>query len=126
MTNYDDPVLACRFYLHDESAPYTFDGDQIQEFLDMHKVTDADGYLPTSTNWTPSYDVRKAAAEGWMWMAGEPINRATAYTLGDVSVQYDRKYCLRMAAQLYGSGVGFVTRVDEVERDRSDPRRRPQ
>ena len=112
-----DPILATRFWLHDEgtgSPPaYRFTDAQIQEFLDLEKVDDDDGLTPDNPSWIPSYDVLSAAGRGWMWLAGLTGN-ASAYSAGDVSTTFDLKYCMRMARDLLGSKSGTALRTDEA------------
>jgi hypothetical protein len=107
-----DPIDACRFWLHDTTAPTTFTDAQIQEFLDLEKVIDSDGYEPLETGWTPTYDVLRAAGRGWMWLAGN-ASGTLGYRVGDVQVQYDRTYCLQRARELMGAASGTAQRRDE-------------
>lgn len=108
-----DPIQACRFWLHDTAAPYTFSDPQIQEFLGLERVVDADGYEPDDDDYTPTYDVLRAAGRGWLWLAAVADNKMQSYRVGDVSVTYDKDYCLRRARELMGSAVGLATRADE-------------
>ena len=108
----DNPVEACRFHLHDTNKTL-FTDDQIQEFLDLEKVMDADGYVYGDTNWTPTYNIMKAAGRGWIWKAGEVGNKAISYRVGDISVQVDRSYCRDRARELLGASSGALQRRDE-------------
>ena len=109
-----DPVDACRFHLHDSIAPRTFTDAQIQEFLDLEKVIDQYGYDPSdTTNWTPTYDVLRAAGRGWMWLGGSSSGKTLSYRVGDVQVQYDRNYCLQRARELMGAASAPLQRRDE-------------
>ena len=121
----------CRFWLHDFTAPLRFTDAQIQEFLDLEKVNDSTGLHPAQTGWIPTYDVKKAAGQGWLWLAG-CVGNTSAYTLGDQGVTYDMDYCMRQARNLLGSTSATVTRKDEpyyergreVVYDGEDPRHR--
>jgi hypothetical protein len=108
-----DPIDACRFWLHDTVAPQRFTDAEIQEFLDLEKVIDVDGFLPSDTiNWTPTYDVLRAAGRGWLWL-GACVGNTSQYKAGDVSVTYERDYCMRRARELLGASSSTVLRRDE-------------
>jgi len=108
-----DPVEATRFWLHDTTVPPLFTDAQIQEFLDLEKVIDADGYAPSNDDWTPTYDVISAAGRGWLWKAGEVSNKAIEYRVGDVWVTIDKQYCINRARELLGAKSGALQRRDE-------------
>jgi len=109
-----DPIEACRFWLHDTGASPTFTDPQIQEFLDLEKVMDADFYQPSDTdNWTPTYDVIRAAGRGWMWLGGTLGNKAISYKVGDIQVIVDKQYCLNRARELMGAACTGMQRRDE-------------
>ena len=129
-------IDACRFWLHDMGTgsplSYIFTDAQIQEFLDLEKVPDTDGLKPAQIGWIPTYDVLKAAGWGWLWLAGLSAGKTISYTAGDVSVTYDRAYCLSRARELMGSSSATATRKDEPAYERireeyydgEDPRHR--
>ena len=109
-----DPKQAVRFWLHDFTVPHRFDDSQIQEFLDLEQVVDEDGYDPSdTTNWTPTYDVLRAAGRGWMWLGGVIGNGTLGYRIGDLQVQYDRGYCIQRARELMGAASKPLQRRDE-------------
>ena len=108
-----DIIQAVRFWLHDDGDSPTFTDAQIQEFLDLEKVKDSSGYLPTETSWTPTYDVLRAAGRGWMWLAGTIGNKPLSYRVGDVSVTMDKEYCVKRAHDLMGAGSATLLRRDE-------------
>jgi len=116
-----DPILATRFWLHDEGSGsplvYRFTDAQIQEFLDLEKTDDTNGLKPAQTGYIPTYDVLRAAGRGWMWLAGMVGNTAS-YSAGDVSVTYDRNYCLSQARLLMASASATATRKDEPAYER--------
>ena len=126
----DNPIEAVRFWLNDMEDS-TFTDPQIQEFLDLEKCIDADGLHPAEDGWTPTYNVLRAAGRGWLWRAGT-VGTASAYSAGDVSVTYDKSYCLNRARELMGSKGDVATRRDEptykstqeTYYDGPDPRRR--
>lgn len=108
-----DPIEAVRFWLHDTEVEFT--NSEIQEFLDLEKVIDADGYPPTDASWTPTYDVMRAAGRGWMYLAGSGSNKPLSYKVGDLSVTYDKEYCLKRARDLLGAASHPAQRRDEQE-----------
>jgi len=108
-----DPLDSCRFWAQDTVAPHTFTDAQIQEFLDLCKVPDSDGYRPLETGYTPTYDVLRAAGYAWLYRAGSPTNKANSVKIGDVSYTFDKGYCLSRARELMGSASSTATRRDE-------------
>ena len=48
------------------TAPTLSDGE-LNTLLDMHQVADSAGVAPGATDYVPSYDFNRAAAEGWRW-----------------------------------------------------------
>jgi len=107
-----DPIDAVRFWLHDPDV-HAFTDPEIQEFLDLEKVIDADGYDPSDTDWTPTYDVLRAAGRGWYWLAGLTGNKPVSYRVGDISVSIDKNYCLSRGRELMGAASNAVQRRDE-------------
>ena len=101
-----------RFWCHDP-AVYAFTDADIDRFLALEAVPDDVGYHPKSPNWTPTYDVLKAAGRAWLWLAGLTANSPLMYKVGDVQVQVNNKYCLERARDLMGSSCATTTRRDE-------------
>lgn len=128
-------ILATRFWVHDlgSGSPSVtiFTDAEIQEFLDLNKVNDSNGLHPAQTGWIPTYDVLKAAGYGWLWRAGV-LAAQGSYTIGDVTVNVDKAYCLARARDLMGSFTSTATRRDEPYPERfrekyydgEDPRHR--
>ncbi len=87
----------------------TLDADEVQQLLTRAQRTDSAGLAPSDSNWTPTWDLNAAAAEGWRWKAGKV---AGAYTFGDSGSTFNRsdmvKACMAMA-KTYGSrGAGTI------------------
>jgi hypothetical protein len=101
-----------RFWCHDP-AVYAFTDAEIDRFLVLEKVNDEDGYHPAESNWTPTYDVLRAAGRAWLWLAGLAANKPLSYKAGDVTVMVDKNYCHDRAKELMGSSSAGVTRADE-------------
>jgi len=120
-----------RFWLNDP-AVYAWTDAEIDEFLKMAVVNDADGYHPMQTNYTPTWDVFKAAAYGWLKMAGFASNKPLSYSIGDLTINVDNNYCLARYHDLMGAGTAVATRRDEpwqeIRREKyydgDDPRHR--
>ena len=75
---------------------------EIDELLATSGLADAERNAPSSEDWTPTYDVNGAAAEGWLIKAGRAAS--TTETEPD-SVQVTSRVfenCVRMA-RLYSS-----------------------
>lgn len=49
---------------------------EVEELLDTAAVADEEGNSPSNDDWTPTYDLNKAAADAWLIKAG----RASALT----------------------------------------------
>jgi len=103
----------CRFWVQDPAPGTIFTDAQIQEFLDLCKTNDADGYSPGDDSYTDTYDVLRAAGYGWLWMAGQVANKSKSYRIGDVWVEVDKDYCRSRARDLMGSTTAPALRRDE-------------
>lgn len=105
-----------RFWLHDGtgSPPVSIFSDaDIDRFLALEPVVDINGYHPEQVLWTPTYNVKRAAGWGWIWLGGLAANKPLSYKAGDVQVNYDKTYCNARAVELMGSATATATRVDE-------------
>lgn len=83
---------------------------EVDDLLEQAKRVDAFGYLPTDALWTPTWNLRAAAAEGWRWKAAKVVSEFDAATGGGKnylrSQQY--KHCMEMA-KAYSSGrIGTI------------------
>ena len=70
---------------------------EVDEVLAASGVADAEGNGPASEDWTPTYDVNAAAAEGWMIKAARAAS--TTETDPDSLAVTSRVFenCVRMA-----------------------------
>jgi hypothetical protein len=98
--------------LHDP-AVHAFSDDEIDRFLALEKVIDADGYKPDNASWTPTYDVMRAAGRGWLWLAGTIGMKPLSYRIGDVWIMVDKKYCVDRANELMAAASEPLQRRDE-------------
>lgn len=48
----------------------TITPEELDLLMDAHRIPDDDGRLPSDPGWTPTWDLNRAAAEGWRWKAG--------------------------------------------------------
>lgn len=103
---------AVRDWLHDPDI-YAFTDSQIDTFLLFCKVQDADGYKPEQDDWTPTYDVKKAAGQGWVWLGALTENKVIVHKLGDIQITIDKDFCVKRAKELLGSSTSVATRRDE-------------
>ena len=117
-------LTAIRFWAHDPAPGAIFTDPQMQEFLDLCKTNDEDGYSPGDDDYTDTYDVLRAAGYAWLWMAGQVANKAVSYKIGDVSITVDKGYCTQRARELMASASDTALRRDEdVVADTSARRR---
>jgi len=40
--------------------------DELEDLLEAAGLTDGEGFAPSHEDWTPTYDINKAAAEAWL------------------------------------------------------------
>lgn len=45
--------------------------DELDELLTSYRMTDKNGKSPTDDEWTATFNLNKAAAEGWRWKAAK-------------------------------------------------------
>ena len=89
--------------------------DELEEILASVGVTDSEGFGPGEEDWSPSYDINKAASEAWL------IKAARAAALIEVdppesgvvtSKIFDN--CRRMA-RLYAARRAFTSNVSILQ-----------
>lgn len=101
-----------RFWLHDPTV-HAFSDAEIDIFCHMAEVPDSNGRHVEQPNYIGTWDVMRAAGYGWLWMAGLTANAPLSYTIGDVTVNVNQKYCNERARELMGSTTSHATRRDE-------------
>ena len=81
---------------------------EIDELLAASGVADSEGNGPASENWTPTYDINSAAAEGWMIKAAR--SASTTETDPDSLAVTSRVFenCIRMANLFSAKRAGSV------------------
>jgi hypothetical protein len=82
-----------------DSAP-VLSPDEIELLLTMHRLADAAGVAPGAEGWVPTWDLNRAALEGWRWKAGKA---AGSFDFQADGASYNRsqilEHCERMIAQ---------------------------
>lgn len=90
-----------------DSAP-VLSVDELTALLSMAALADADGRAPTDVAWDPTYDLNRAAAEGWRWKVGKLAGSAFDFTADGAT--FDRSqmvtHCEKMIAQYQRKIVG--------------------
>jgi hypothetical protein len=80
-----------------ESEP-TLDTDELDALVEMARRADSDGFAPSDEDWTPTYDLASAAAEGWRWKAAKAASKFDVSTDGQsVSRSQVKRHCDEMA-----------------------------
>lgn len=87
-----------------ETTPALTDGE-IDDLLVQFSLPDADGLAPDDVEWTPTYNLRAAAAEGWRWKAGRAAELQSTDLDGDrMSANQIFDHCERMI-KVYSRGT---------------------
>lgn len=88
--------------------------DDLDALLAMTAIPDPAGRLPQDTAWVSTWDLDRAAAEGWRWKAARVAGDFTfsaddaSYSKGDVMAK-----CLAMADQYAARGLHVLTVTDD-------------
>lgn len=86
------------------------DTDEITDLLDQARQPDSAGRAPTDDAWEPTFELYRAAAEGWRWKAGKV---APDYSFGiddQTSHQSDiHKHCLAQVTMYAALADGAST-----------------
>lgn len=83
---------------------------EILELLAMFALEDSDGNAPSAAEWEPTYNLNKAASEGWRWKAGKLAAMCANLDAGSnviAAMQQKFEHCERMAK--YYSGRTALT-----------------
>jgi hypothetical protein len=96
-----------------DSAP-VLSADELEALLAMCRLADSAGLAPAETDWVPTYDLNRAAAEGWRWKAGKLAGSAYDFTADGATFNRSQMvaHCERMVTQyqrkLAGSAVVYA------------------
>ncbi|HQY68718.1 MAG TPA: hypothetical protein PLD38_15690 [Pyrinomonadaceae bacterium] len=75
----------------------TLSTGEIVMLIDSYKLVDADGIAPDEVGWTPTYNLRAAACEGWRWKMGKCSDLVSTDLDGDrMSSNQMFEHCERM------------------------------
>lgn len=107
-----------------DSEP-TLSSTEVSMLLELAQRADVDGFAPSHDDWTPTYDLNAAAAEGWRWKAAKVAGKFDVSTDGQaVSRSQMVAHCQQMADQyrrkivqqipVYGTLTTPYTRAQEV------------
>lgn len=70
---------------------------ELEVLLERFAIADPDGLPPGDTNWTPTYNLNGAAAEGWRWKAARASELHSSDLDGDrMSADQVFEHCMRM------------------------------
>jgi hypothetical protein len=70
---------------------------QVLDLVAMAARRDASGVAPGDTDWSPTYDLNAAAAEGWRWKAAAV---AGSFDFVTDSQRFDRSQVVAMCLQM--------------------------
>jgi hypothetical protein len=87
-----------------ESYP-TLDDDDLAQALLAGTLADPDGLVPSDADWTPTYDLNRAAAAGWRLKAGKV---AGDFDVTDVGGTYRRSQIMELCERM---ATGYARRV---------------
>jgi hypothetical protein len=88
----------------------TLSQEEIDELLVMFSKADADGYVPSDGDWTPTYNLRAAAAEGWRFKAAKASELISSDLDGDrMSANQLFEHCQRMIKTYAASASVQIT-----------------
>lgn len=94
---------------------------EIAELLAMFALEDSDGNVPSAFEWEPTYNLNKAASEGWRWKAGKLASMcqmasetAPGGTITSQDLQQKFEHCERMA-RYYAGRTALTVHVSAAE-----------
>ncbi len=82
---------------------------EVESLLDASAIADADGLAPTDGEWTPTYNLNKAAATGWLIKAARASDQ-TAVDPPESGIVTSRVFenCLKMSRVYTAKGKASV------------------
>ena len=96
------------------TAPTLSDGE-LNTLLDMHQVADSAGFAPGATDYVPTYDFNRAAAEGWRWKAARVAGQ---FDFNADGATYNRSQkldmCEKMIRQYQRRIVGYAIAASPI------------
>ena len=85
---------------------------EVDDLMLFARRPDALGYTYADVLWTPTWNLRAAAAEGWRWKAAKVAAQYDVAAGGGTSFTRSQQYkhCIEMA-RTFGSGIGSIQMV---------------
>jgi hypothetical protein len=82
---------------------------EVESLLDASAVTDADGLAPSNEEWTPTYNLNKAAATGWLIKAARASDQ-TAVDPPESGIVTSKVFdnCLKMSREYKAKATATV------------------
>ncbi len=82
---------------------------EVESLLDAASMADADGLSPTDGEWTPTYNLNKAAATGWLIKAARASDQ-TAVDPPESGIVTSKVFdnCLRMSREFKAKATATV------------------
>jgi len=94
--------------LDSESDPALSD-DDMEDLLRVAARPDTDGLTRADANWTPSWDLNAAAAEGWLRKASKAVSR---FSFAEDGQRFERAqiyaHCIRQHELYSRKAVGSI------------------
>jgi hypothetical protein len=83
---------------------------EVESLLDASAIADVDGLAPTDGEWTPTYNLNKAAATGWLIKAARASDQ-TAVDPPESGIVTSKVFdnCLRMSREYKAKATASVT-----------------
>ncbi len=98
---------------------------EVDDLVIIAKVADSEGRAITDAAWVPTYDLNKAAAEGWRWKAGKVAAKFRVQGGGQALARDQvHRHCMRMIevyenkAEVSGAGVQNIRSPGNLVVDR--------
>lgn len=83
--------------------------EDVDQLVDVAKLPDLDGLPPDDVDWVPTWNLSRAAKQGWEWKAGRTTGH---FNFGADGQSFDREqvhaHCLAMVRH-YSRSIGSVT-----------------
>jgi hypothetical protein len=107
-----------------DSEP-TLTSEELDTLVELAQRADADGRAPWDADWSGTYDLNAAAAEGWRWKAARAASKFDVTTDGQTVIRSQIiDHCQEMAEMyrkkivahvpVYGTLTTHYTRAQEV------------
>ena len=94
----------------DASTDPVLDSDDLSDLIGVASRIDASGLYSDDSDWTPTWDLNAAAAEGWLRKAGRA---AKDFTFAEDGQRFDRaqvyQHCMSQHELYARKGMGVVT-----------------